>query len=152
MEKELKVAALRNGTVIDHIPADKLFQVVSILQLKVYDHPLTIGNNFDSKKMGTKGIIKISDRFLGEQETNKIALVAPNAVINIIREYEVIEKRPMVLGSEIREIMHCPNPACITNHQPVVTRFDVLRDEDEVQLKCRYCEREVKRQNIKLKK
>lgn len=152
MEKELKVAALRNGTVIDHIPADKLFQVVSILKLKVYDHPLTIGNNFDSKKMGTKGIIKISDRFLGEQETNKIALVAPNAVINIIREYEVIEKRPMVLGSEIREIMHCPNPACITNHQPVVTRFDVLRDEDEVQLKCRYCEREVKRQNIKLKK
>jgi aspartate carbamoyltransferase regulatory subunit len=152
MEKELKVAALRNGTVIDHIPADKLFQVVSILQLKVYDHPLTIGNNFDSKKMGTKGIIKISDRFLGVQETNKIALVAPNAVINIIREYEVIEKRPMVLGSEIREIVHCPNPACITNHQPVATRFDVLREDDEVQLKCRYCEREVKRQNIKLKK
>lgn len=71
MEKELKVAALRNGTVIDHIPADKLFQVVSILQLKVYDHPLTIGNNFDSKKMGTKGIIKISDRFLGEQEIGR---------------------------------------------------------------------------------
>jgi len=152
MEKELKVAALRNGTVIDHIPADKLFQVVSILQLKVYNHPLTIGNNFDSKKMGTKGIIKISDRFLGLQETNKIALVAPNAIINIIREYEVIEKRPMVLGSEIREIMHCPNPACITNNQPVPTRFDVIREGEEVQLKCRYCEREVKRQNIKLKK
>jgi aspartate carbamoyltransferase regulatory subunit len=152
MEKELKVAALRNGTVIDHIPADKLFQVVSILQLKVYDHPLTIGNNFDSKKMGTKGIIKISDRFLGEKESHKIALVAPNAIINIIREYEVIEKRPMVLGSEIREIMHCPNPACITNHQPVPTRFDVIREGEEERLKCRYCEREVKRQNIKLKK
>jgi len=152
MEKELKVAALRNGTVIDHIPSNKLFQVVSILQLKVYDYPLTIGNNFDSKKMGTKGIIKISDRFLGVKETNKIALVAPNAVINIIREYEVIEKRPLVLGSEIRDIMHCPNPACITNHQHVATRFDVLQNGEDVHLKCRYCEREVKHQNIKLKK
>ncbi len=152
MEKELKVAALRNGTVIDHIPADKLFQVVSILQLKVFNHLLTIGNNFDSKKMGTKGIIKISDRFLADHETNKIALLAPNAIINIIREYEVVEKRTLELGTEILDIMHCQNPACITNHQPVPTRFDVLKEGEEVQLRCRYCEREVKRENIKLKK
>jgi len=152
MEKELKVAALRNGTVIDHIPADKLFQVVSVLQLKVYNHPLTIGNNFDSKKTGTKGIIKISDRFLAEHETNKIALLAPNAIINIIKEYEVIEKRTLMPGAEILDIMHCPNPACITNNQPVATRFDVLKEQDVIQLRCRYCEREVKRENIKLKK
>lgn len=152
MEKELKVAALRNGTVIDHIPADKLFQVVSILQLKVFNHLLTIGNNFDSKKMGTKGIIKISDRFLADHETNKIALLAPNAIINIIREYEVVEKRTLELGTEILDIMHCQNPACITNHQPVPTRFDVLKEGEEIQLRCRYCEREVKRENIKLKK
>lgn len=152
MEKEMKVAALRNGTVIDHIPADKLFQVVSILQLKVCNHLLTIGNNFDSKKMGSKGIIKISDRFLAEKETNKIALVAPNAVINIIREYAVVEKRTLMLGNEIRDIVSCQNPACITNNQPVSTRFLVLRENTDILLKCRYCEREVKSQNIKLKK
>ena len=152
MEKELKVTALRNGTVIDHIPADKLFKVVSILQLKIYNHPLTIGNNFDSKRMGTKGIIKISDRFLAEDETSKIALIAPNAKINIIKEYQVVEKRDLVLGDEIHDVMHCENPVCITNHQPVPTSFWVIKDEDEIRLRCKYCEREVKQTAVKLKK
>lgn len=152
MEKELKVAALRNGTVIDHIPADKLFQVVSILRLKIYDHPVTIGNNFDSKRMGTKGIIKISDRFLAEDETSKIALIAPNAKINIIKEYQVVEKRQMIIGDEIHDVMHCANPVCITNNQPVPTNFYVIKEYDEVRLKCRYCEREVGKDEIKLKK
>lgn len=150
MEKELKVAALRNGTVIDHIPADKLFQVVSILQLKVYNHQLTIGNNFDSKRMGTKGIIKISDRILANNETNKIALIAPNAKINIIREYKVVEKRSLVLGNEVRDIVYCANPACITNHQPVATCFYVIRDQDKISLRCRYCEREIQQSEVKL--
>lgn len=152
MEKELKVAALRNGTVIDHIPADKLFQVVSVLRLKYYNHPITIGNNFDSKRMGTKGIIKISDRFLAEDETSKIALIAPNAKINIIREYHVIEKRPLTLGNEIYDVMHCANPVCITNHQPVPTKFQVVRDNNQISLKCIYCEREVKQEEVKIKK
>lgn len=152
MEKELKVAALRNGTVIDHIPSDKLFQVVSILQLKIEKSPLTIGNNFDSKKLGTKGIIKISDRILAEDETNKIALIAPNAQINIIREYQVVEKRPLVLGDEIRDVMHCVNPVCITNHQPIPTRFYVIKDHGEIRLRCRYCEREIVQSQVKLKK
>ena len=152
MEKELKVAALRNGTVIDHIPADKLFQVVSILRLKYFDHQLTIGNNFDSKKMGMKGIIKISDRFLAEDETSKIALIAPHAKINIIKEYQVVEKRDLVLGDEIHDVMHCANPVCITNHQPVPTHFFVIKEGDKVRLKCRYCEREIAQDEIKLKK
>jgi len=152
MEKELKVAALRNGTVIDHIPSDKLFQVVSILQLKIYNHPMTIGNNFDSKRMGTKGIIKISDRFLAKDETSKIALIAPNAKINIIKEYKVIEKRDLVLGDEIYDVMHCVNPVCITNHQAVPTCFRVIQDEDGIRLRCKYCEREVNQNAVKLKK
>lgn len=155
MDKELKVAALRNGTVIDHIPADKLFQVVSILQLKIFDYPLTIGNNFDSKRMGRKGIIKISDRILGEDETNKIALIAPHAKINIIREFEVVEKRSLELGNEIYDIVHCMNPVCITNHQPVPTKFLVIRDTEEqadFRLRCAYCTKEVQPDKIKLKK
>lgn len=152
MEKELKVAALRNGTVIDHIPAEKLFQVVSILQLKYSNIPITIGNNLESKHIGTKGIIKIADRILSADETGKIALVAPNATINIIKEYQVVEKRPLVPGDEVRDLVHCANPVCITNHQPVPTNFYVIKEEGRVKLKCRYCEREFLREEIKLKK
>lgn len=151
MEKELKVAALRNGTVIDHIPADKLYTVVSILHLDTCEHQITIGNNLDSAKVGKKGIIKISDRAFAEDETNKIALIAPNAKINIIRDYLVVEKRPLTLPAEIKEIVQCANPNCITNNQPVTTRFHVQNHDGEIMLKCHYCEREVQRDKVKIK-
>lgn len=151
MEKELKVAALRNGTVIDHIPADKLYKVVSILHLDNCEQQITIGNNLDSAKVGKKGIIKISERAFAEDETNKIALIAPNAKINIVRDYQVVEKRPLVLPEEIREIVQCGNPNCITNNQPVSTKFHVLNRDGETLLKCHYCEREVKMEEVKIK-
>lgn len=151
MEKKLKVAALRNGTVIDHIPSDKLFTVVSILHLDTCENQITLANNLESKKIGSKGLVKISDRALAQDETNKIALIAPNAKINIIRDYEVVEKRTLELPEEIREIVHCVNPNCITNHQPVVTRFFVMKEADKIRLKCRYCEREMKAEEVKIK-
>ena len=151
MEKELKVAALCNGMVIDHIPADKLFAVVSILHLETCTNQITIGNNLESKRLGAKGIIKISDRVFAEHETNKIALIAPNVKINIIRDYQVVEKRLLALPEEIREIVQCPNLHCITNHQPVATKFHVTHENGVVNLKCHYCEREVKREEVKMK-
>ena len=150
-KKELQVSAIENGTVIDHIPADKLYQVVSILHLDTCEHQITIGNNLDSAKVGKKGIIKISDRAFEEDETNKIALIAPNAKINIIRDYLVVEKRPLTLPAEIKEIVQCANPNCITNNQPVTTRFHVQLHDGEIMLKCHYCEREVQRDKVKIK-
>ena len=151
MEKKLKVAALRNGTVIDHIPSDKLFKVVSILHLDTCLNQITLANNLESTKIGSKGLIKISERALAEDETNKIALIAPNAKINIIRDFAVVEKRPLSLPEEIREIVQCVNPNCITNHQPVTTRFHVLNIDGDIMLKCHYCEREVRRDEVKIK-
>lgn len=150
-DKKLKVAALRNGTVIDHIPADKLFKVVSILHLDTCLNQITLANNLESAKIGTKGLVKISDRAFAENETNKIALIAPNAKINIIRDFEVVEKRPLVLPHEIREIVQCGNPNCITNHQAVTTLFHVLNNDGDTVLKCHYCEREVKVDEVKIK-
>lgn len=150
MEKKLKVAALKDGTVIDHIPSEKLFKVVHILQIDSCLNQITLANNLESKKIGTKGLIKIADRALAENETNKLALICPNAKINIIRNFEVIEKRALVLPHEIREIVQCVNPNCITNHQPVKTRFEVIKEE-QIRLKCRYCEREVKAEEVKIK-
>ena len=151
MEKELKVAALKNGTVIDHIPSDKLFKVASILQVEKFRSQVTLGNNLESKLLGSKGIIKISDCFFEESETNKITLLAPNAKINIIRNYEVVEKRSLNLPEEIGDIVQCGNPNCITNHQPVATRFSVIKEDREIRLKCCYCEREIKQEEVKIK-
>jgi len=142
MEKKLKVAALCNGTVIDHIPSDKLFKVVSILHIETSLNQITLANNLESAKIGSKGLVKISDRILEVDETNKI---------NIIRDYLVVEKRPLILPEEIREIVQCANPNCITNHQPVTTRFHVLNNDGDIMLKCHYCEREVKRDEVKIK-
>ena len=92
--KELLVAAIQNGTVIDHIPPTQLFKVASLLELDKMEHnTITIANNLPSNQFGVKGMIKISDKFFNEDEISRIALVAPNVILNIIRDYEVVEKK-----------------------------------------------------------
>ncbi len=151
MGKELQVAALKSGTAIDHIPSDQLFKVVKLLRLHELKNSITIGNNFDSKKMDTKGIIKISDKFFEEDEINRIALVAPKVKLNIIRNYEVVEKKRVTLPDTIVGIVKCNNPKCITNNEPMKTKFDVI-DKDKVILKCHYCEIKITKENIVLSK
>lgn len=149
-EKELQVKALKNGTVIDHIPSDKLFKVVSLLQLETVSNQITIGNNLNSKLMGTKGIIKISEHYYEDEEISKIALIAPTAKINIIRNYEVIEKKALMLPDVFTGIVKCPNPKCITNNEPMNTKFEVICKNNPVVLKCPYCEREISEEAITL--
>ncbi len=150
MGKELQVAALESGTAIDHIPANAVFKVVSILQLQKLGNRITIGNNLNSSKMNKKGIIKISDKFFEEEEINRIALVAPNINLNIIKNYEVIEKKKVTLPDEIVEIVVCNNPKCITNNEPMNTRFHVI-DKERVVLQCHYCELKMTKEEIVLK-
>ena len=140
--KELAVAALRNGTVIDHIPSEALFKCVKILNLEALDCTLTIGNNLASKRCGSKGIIKVADVFFPEQVLNRIALIAPQAVVNTIRDYEVVEKRPVELPAQIRGIAKCDNPKCITNNEPMATLF-VTDDDNPGFIRCHYCNHSV---------
>ncbi|MCE5177783.1 MAG: aspartate carbamoyltransferase regulatory subunit [Porphyromonadaceae bacterium] len=149
MRKELQVAALENGTAIDHIPSEAVFKVVSLLQLQKLSNRITIGNNLKSSKMGKKGIIKVSDKFFREDEINRIALVAPNVNLNIIRNFEVVEKKKVVLPDEIIEIVKCNNPKCITNNEPMRTRFHVI-DKEMVELQCHYCELKIRKEEIEL--
>ena len=151
MGKELQVAALENGTAIDHIPTRELFKVVALLQLQKLDNRITIGNNLKSSKMGAKGIIKVSNKFFKEDEINRIALVAPNVNLNIIRDYEVIEKKKVTLPDEIIEIVKCNNPKCITNNEPMKTWFHVT-DKEKGVLVCHYCEKEILMENVTLVK
>ena len=145
----LQVSALCNGTVIDHIPADKLFAVVNLLDIPSMDNNVTIGYNLESKKLGKKGLIKISDRFFTDDEVNKISVVAPNVVLNTIRNYNVVEKREVRMPDEIHNIIKCNNLNCITNNEPMSTHFYVA-NRDTHTLKCRYCEKEVSLDDIKL--
>jgi len=140
MEKHLKVSAIKDGTVIDHIPTKALFKVIKILKLEECSQMVTFGNNLDSRVMGTKAIVKIANRFFEDEEVNKIALVAPHAKLNIIRDYEVIDKRVVETPGEIRGIVHCFNPKCITNAEKITTRFEVLSDKP-IAMKCFYCEK-----------
>lgn len=139
-DKQLIVNAIKNGTVIDHIPARHLFKVISILNLESIDSQITFGTNLESKKLGSKAIVKIADKYFLDEEINKIALVAPQAKLNIIRDYEVIEKRVVEVPDSITGIVKCVNPKCITNNEEVITKFSVVSKSD-VALKCYYCEK-----------
>ncbi len=149
-KRELQVAALENGTAIDHIPPDQLFKVAHLLELEKMNNTITIGNNFYSKKMGRKGVIKIADKFFEEDEINRIALIAPNVILNEIRDYEVIGKYPVSLPDIVVGLVKCNNPKCITNNEPMPTRFDVI-DKEKGTIKCRYCERKINKEDIIIK-
>lgn len=146
-KQELQVAALENGTVIDHIPSEALFTVVQLLGLEHMTCNITIGYNLDSKKLGKKGIIKIADKFFGDEEINRISVVAPHVKLNIIRDYEVVEKKEVRMPDELRGIVKCANPQCITNNEPMPTLFHVI-DKDKCVVKCHYCEKEQKKEDI----
>lgn len=148
--KELQVAALENGTAIDHIPSEQLFKVASLLELDKMSNRITIGNNLRSKKMGTKGMIKIAGKFFAEDEINRIALVAPHVVLNIIKDYEVVEKKRISLPDQLIGVVKCNNPKCITNNEPMKTHFDVI-DQEKVTIKCHYCERKINKEDIIIK-
>ncbi len=148
-KKELAVAALENGTVIDRIPSEQLFKVVSMLSLDTIPNSITIGNNLSSKKIGAKGIIKIANHFFKDEEINKIALIAPDATINVIRNYEVVEKYHITLHDTLRGIIRCNNPKCISNNEPMETVFHVTRREP-LEVTCRYCHRSMKAHEIEI--
>ena len=121
----------------------------SLLDLQNTDGNITIGNNFESKKLGKKGIIKVADRFLQIEEVSRLSVVAPNIKLNIIRHYEVVEKKQIVMPDELKGIVKCNNPKCITNNEPMQTWFHVVDKELGI-LKCHYCEKEQQKDNIKL--
>lgn len=141
--KELKVQPIRNGTVIDHISPGMALKVLHVLNIPQpgMTSTVTAAINVPSKQMGRKDIVKVEDRELDAGEVNKISLIAPRASINIIREYEVAEKRQVTLPDIVEGIVRCPNPNCITNQaEPVKSVFKVV-EKNPPRLTCGYCDR-----------
>lgn len=139
-DKKLQVSAIQNGTVIDHIPATNLFKVIDILGLDKIKSQITFGTNLTSKRLGNKAIIKIADVFFMDEEINKIALVAPEAKLNIIKNYEVVEKKIVEVPDAIVGIAKCGNPKCVTHIESMIPKFQVV-SKKKVALKCHYCEK-----------
>ncbi|WP_370756911.1 aspartate carbamoyltransferase regulatory subunit [Prevotella pectinovora] len=148
-KKERLVAAIENGTVIDHIPAEKTYAVATLLGLQKLQTPVTIGYNYPSKKLGKKGIIKIEDKFFTDEEISRLSVVAPNVVLNVIRDYEVVEKKKVVTPDTLKGIVRCNNPKCITNNEPMSTIFHVI-DKNSGIIKCHYCDKEQVISEVKL--
>ncbi len=140
--KELKIPLIKSGTVIDHIAAGNAVKVLRILGIpKAHSFTVSVAMNVKSR-LGKKDIVKVENREIDPHEVDKIALIAPKATINIIRNYEVTEKHKVELPDEIVGIARCSNPTCVSNYnEPVESRFTVI-SKDPPRIKCYYCERE----------
>jgi len=135
-----KVYAIERGTVIDHIPSPMAMKVVEILGVQ-QEGILTVGINFKSEKLGRKDIVKVENLKLTATVTDRLALVAPTATINIIENARVVEKRLIHVPEEFRGLLRCPNPNCITNVEEVSTYFVREGEESRPAVRCSYCER-----------
>ena len=150
MKSELKIKAIENGTVIDHITANKALHILKILGLPDEDViNVTVAMNVSSRETGRKDIVKIENREIDHEELNQIALIAPKATINIIRNYEVIKKDKIILPQVIKSIIKCTNDKCITNYEnePINSNLNVIESQPPV-LRCHYCEKLIKNEDI----
>ncbi len=138
-----RVTAIRNGTVIDHIPSGQGMKVLEMLGVQSSTTvPVSMVMNVPSQKMGTKDIIKVEDRELNQDELNRLALVAPEAHVAIIRAYSVAEKLTINLGEEVVNVARCTFSNCITTNprEPLPHRLKV-RGTEPLDLRCHYCGR-----------
>lgn len=145
---QIKVSALREGTVIDHLVAGSALKVLTVLGIK-FEGAVTIGLNLDSRKAGRKDIIKIERREVTPEEVSRIALISPRASFSIIRDYKVVDKFTPTLPEQIDNMIRCPNPSCISAAAWMSTRFTVLRTEP-IRVRCHYCERSLRKEEIEL--
>lgn len=150
MNKTLSVSAIHNGTVIDHIISGQAIRIIHLLRLLDKKYQVTIGLNLPSKKLKFKDLIKIENHILTHEEANDITIFAPEATINVIQHFEVVDKITTSLPSHITDIFICPNPVCITRTEPVQTFFNIETQGKKINLVCKYCEKIFDRNDVQV--
>ncbi len=148
-KKGLIVSPIENGTVLDHLPAGKGIMIAEMLGLKE-GSVVIIGQNLRSTKYGKKDLIKVENRFLTDEECSKIALIAPNATANIIRDSIMREKRDVAVPDIVEGVALCANANCITNREKVQPRLRTVSRSPTV-MACTYCGFEARAQDLKLR-
>lgn len=149
MQTTLSVAAIKDGTVIDHIPAGAGMAILQLLKLFEGKKRVYVGFNLTSTSMGCKDLIKIENRFLTEKESHDIAAFAPQATINIIKDYQLISKTSAEMPEKLSKILICPNKRCITHSEAMDTLFHVSEHKGQILLRCHFCEKIFERSEIK---
>ncbi|PIY96644.1 MAG: aspartate carbamoyltransferase regulatory subunit [Candidatus Kerfeldbacteria bacterium CG_4_10_14_0_8_um_filter_42_10] len=139
--RAFKLYAIKDGTVIDHIPEGKGLKIIHLLGLdRGCNNIVTLGMCFNSKRYGKKDVVKIEKRELTNEEVNKIAVIAQTATLSIIRNYKIVKKHQVNIPDVLEKIICCPNSNCVTNHEPVKTKF-LITKKKPIQLNCYFCER-----------
>jgi aspartate carbamoyltransferase regulatory subunit len=141
MQYTRTVEALKQGTVIDHIPAGQGLTILRLFRLADSGERVTVGLNLSSRHMGSKDIIKVENIALTEDQANELALFAPRATVNVIENFEVVKKHPLTLPEAIEGIFACPNSNCISHTEPVRSYFYVKPSHNDTKMKCKYCEK-----------
>jgi aspartate carbamoyltransferase regulatory subunit len=149
MEKTLPVSAIKEGTVIDHIPQGSALIIIRLLKISDHENRTTVGLNLSSRSMGYKDLIKIQNRFLTEKEAQDIAVFAPHATISIIRDYQVEKKLKASLPKLVENLLICPNPFCICRSEPIASLFHVEEFKQKIFLRCDFCEKLFERSEIR---
>ncbi len=147
--KMIKVNAIKNGTVIDHIAAGKALKVIDILTL-TGNNAVMIGMNLVSNRIGKKDIVKIENRELSKEEVNSIALIAPSATLIIIKDFEVVNKTSFDMPEYVEEHIICPNPKCITNSEDIPSKF-YINNAEIATARCVYCEKKYLVEDLRIK-
>jgi aspartate carbamoyltransferase regulatory subunit len=151
MSKTLSVSAIKNGTVIDHIATGQALRIISMLRLLAKKQPVTVGLNLSSKRLKLKDLIKIENYILSNDEANDVTIFAPEATINIIKNFEVVEKVVTHLPESVGGVFACPNPICITHEEPIDSYFHIEEQGKQMSLICKYCEKAYDRNQVKVK-
>lgn len=141
MEHKLTVEALKDGTVIDHIPAGQGRRIAKLLRLSESGQRVYMGFNLPSRRSGKKDLIKVENILLSAEDANQLALYAPDATVNVIENFEVVAKHKLGVPESIAGVLVCPNSNCISHVEPVTSHFSVRSRHGEIRLKCKYCEK-----------
>lgn len=141
MQSTRAVEALKEGTVIDHIPAGQGLKILRLFKFSEGGERVTVGLNLSSRNMGSKDIIKVENVALTEDHANELALFAPKATVNLIKNFEVVKKHQLELPETIQGIFACPNSNCISHNEPVESFFYVKAQAHDTKMKCKYCEK-----------
>lgn len=151
-KNNLEVEAIKNGTVIDHIPANMGLKIMTLFQLHKTNQRITVGLNLPSGALGVKDLIKIENIFISEDQAQRLALYAPKATLNKIEDHNVVAKIPLILPEHILGVFVCPNSNCITHDESAVeSHFKIIKKHANIHLKCKYCEKVFSKEVIKEK-
>lgn len=134
----MNIDSIRNGIVLDHIQAGKAMEIYRFLGLDSLDCSVAIIKNAPSRKQGKKDIIKIDSQM--DLDLNILGFIDPSITVNIIRDGELIEKKHLTLPAQIRDVLKCKNPRCITSVEQELPHVFRLTDPDHAIYRCIYCE------------